>query len=61
MPLYVFYTMVQKSQKWPKTQIKRGSLLSVFILFLKTDGGVFFAVNFFFFLPVYILQGWPDS
>ena len=22
MPLYVFYTMVQKSQKWPKTQIK---------------------------------------
>ena len=23
MPLYIFYTMVQKSQKWPKTQIKR--------------------------------------
>ena len=22
MPLYVFYTMVQISQKWPKTQIK---------------------------------------
>ena len=22
MPLYFFYTMVQKSQKWPKTQIK---------------------------------------
>ena len=22
MPLYVFYTTVQKSQKWPKTQIK---------------------------------------
>ena len=22
MPLYVFYTMVQKSRKWPKTQIK---------------------------------------
>ena len=22
MPLYLFYTMVQKSQKWPKTQIK---------------------------------------
>ena len=21
MPLYLFYTMVQKSQKWPKTQI----------------------------------------
>ena len=24
MPLYLFYTMVQKSQKWPKTQTKRG-------------------------------------
>ena len=24
MPLYVFYTMVLKSQKWPKTQIKGG-------------------------------------
>ena len=22
MPLYLFYTLVQKSQKWPKTQIK---------------------------------------
>ena len=27
MPLYVFYTMVQKSQKWPKTQIKGGPAL----------------------------------
>ena len=28
MSLYLFYTMVQKSQKWPKTQIKgRGSCL----------------------------------
>ena len=25
MPLNLFYTMVQKSQKWPKTQIKGGS------------------------------------
>ena len=24
MPPYVFYTIVQKSQKWPKTQIKGG-------------------------------------
>ena len=24
MPLYFFYTMLQKSQKWPKTQIKGG-------------------------------------
>ena len=27
MPLDLFYTMVQKSQKWPKTQIKGGSCL----------------------------------
>ena len=27
MSLYVFYTMVQKSQKWPKTQIKGGPAL----------------------------------
>ena len=26
MPLYLFYTMVQKSQKWPKTQIKGPAL-----------------------------------
>ena len=26
MPLNLFYTMVQKSQKWPKTQIKGGSV-----------------------------------
>ena len=26
MPLNLFYTMVQKSQKWPKTQIKGGVL-----------------------------------
>ena len=24
MPLNLFYTMVQKSKKWPKTQIKGG-------------------------------------
>ena len=24
MPLYLFYTMVQKSQKWPKTQNQGG-------------------------------------
>ena len=24
MPLNFFYTIVQKSQKWPKTQIKGG-------------------------------------
>ena len=30
MPLYFFYTMVQKSQRWPKTQIKGGSCLKSF-------------------------------
>ena len=29
MPLNLFYTMVQKSQKWPKTQIKGGSCLKL--------------------------------
>ena len=29
MPLNLFYTMVQKSQKWPKTQIKGGSCLKM--------------------------------
>ena len=29
MPLYLVYTMVQKSQKWPKTQIKGGSCLKL--------------------------------
>ena len=30
MPLNLFYTMVQKSQKWPKTQIKGGPALRSF-------------------------------
>ena len=29
MPLNLYYTMVQKSQKWPKTQIKGGPALSL--------------------------------
>ena len=29
MSLNLFYTMVQKSQKWPKTQIKGGPALTV--------------------------------
>ena len=28
MPLYLVYTMVQKSQKWPKTRIKKKKLKS---------------------------------
>ena len=28
MRLYFVYTMVQKSQKWPKTQIKGGPALT---------------------------------
>ena len=30
MPLNLFYTMVQKSQKWPKTQIKGGPALNYY-------------------------------
>ena len=29
MPLNLFYTMVQKSQKWPKTQIEGGPALNL--------------------------------
>ena len=39
MPLNLFYTMVQKSQKWPKTQIMGGSCLNVIHFFdEKKDG-----------------------
>ena len=35
MPLDLFYTIVQKSQKWPKTQIKGGSCLKqTFVFFM---------------------------
>ena len=33
MPLNLFYTKLQKSQKWPKTQIKGGPALKLFWLF----------------------------
>ena len=36
MPLYLFYTMVQKSRKWPKTQIKGGPALSL-ALFVENE------------------------
>ena len=29
MPLNLFYTMVQKCQKWPKTQVKGGPALTL--------------------------------
>ena len=32
MPLNLFYTMVQKSQKWPKTQIKGGPALKYTVI-----------------------------
>ena len=38
MPLSLFYTMEQKSQKWPKTQIK-GSCLKLKIATRKANGG----------------------
>ena len=37
MPLNLFYTMVQKSQKWPKTQIKGGPALNGAKVFTKLD------------------------
>ena len=37
MRLYLFYTMVQKSQKWPNTQIK-GVL--IFVVLLKFLAGI---------------------
>ena len=39
MPLNLFYTMVQKSQKWPKTQIKGGPALSTWSLFIDCISG----------------------
>ena len=38
MPLNLFYTMVQKSQKWPKTQIKGGPALNLLVLFRELSG-----------------------
>ena len=43
MPLNVFYTMVQKSQTWPKTQIKGGPALSPFNLY-NVEGGALFVL-----------------
>ena len=34
MPLCLFYTMVQKSQKWPKTQIKGGPAIIIIIIII---------------------------
>ena len=45
MPLNLFYTMVQKSQKWPKTQIKGGSCLK--LGFLKSLSCVLFFFSIF--------------
>ena len=45
MPPNLFYTMVQKSQKWPKTQIKEGgggpalSIREVFVVGSSKKGG----------------------
>ena len=40
MPLYLFYTIVQKSQKWPKTQIKGGSCLNDHVYLCLSTGFV---------------------
>ena len=33
MTLYLFYTMMQKSQKWPKTQIKGSPFEAILVIF----------------------------
>ena len=42
MPLYFFYTMVQKSQIWPKTQIKGGSCLKNLAVDTNVNGNIQF-------------------
>ena len=41
MRLYLFYTMVQKSQKRPKTQIKGGPALNPIFLSIMCDTLIF--------------------
>ena len=50
MPLNLFYTMVQKSQKWPKTQIKGGGscLNFVFICRMATRLHMKLRIELFF-------------
>ena len=45
MPLYFFYTMVQKSQKWPKLKSRGPALSGNFCLF-EGEGGVSSETNF---------------
>ena len=48
MPLNLFYTMVQKSQKWPKTQIKGGpALTGLRSLFSRSVLNIFFEETVF--------------
>ena len=66
MPLYLFYTTVQKSQKWPKTQIKGGGGESPALICIKSLhlhwcevvwGNVFLAVlRLWFFFPTISLH-----
>ena len=41
MPLNLFYTMVHKSQKWPKTQIKGGVLPQTSTCFMDKKNWIF--------------------
>ena len=59
MPLNLFYTMVQKRQKWPKTQIKGGpaltkTLLSKCKLFRKSDS---FSQTFYSWAGLSVIRG----
>ena len=47
MPLYLFYTMVQKSQKWPKTQIKGGGGSCLKPAIISSPELAFIGVSFF--------------
>ena len=49
MPLNCFYTTVQKSQKWPKTQIKGGPALNNLLVDGKTINNKHKAVTIGFF------------
>ena len=53
MPLNLFYTIVQKSQKWPKTQIKGGPALSQLRKKLQLPASVIALCRYF---RVYYLQ-----
>ena len=63
MPLNLFYTMVQKSQKWPKTQIKGGGscLNRSFLLFKKLASFFFFFFDWACFQQNFLQGRWGPA